>query len=135
MTAVFGGDLPLLSNPNVVDLTLDYDTPLIGTIHLNYIQMPQRHEYEIVGDRAWAMLDMETNCLRVGRRQQEAETAEPIKVERDRLFEAEHQAFLDAVDGRRRPESPPESAIVSMRVIDAALRSWKHSQRMPISPP
>ena len=134
MTAVYGGDLPLRSNPNVVDLALDYETPLAATIHLNYVQMPQRHEYEIVGDRAWAILDMETNCLRVGRREEQVETSERIEVERDRLFEAEHQAFLDAVDGRRRPESPATNAIVSMRIVDAALRSWRQSQRVPIPP-
>lgn len=132
MTAAFAGDLPLRSNPNVVDLLLDYDGPLLGSIHYNYVQMPQRHQYEIVGDRAWAILDMETNCLRVGRREQQAETCETIAVERDRLFEAEHQAFLDAVNGCRQPESPAASALVSMRVTDAALRSWKQSQRVPV---
>ena len=132
MTALCGGDLPLRSDPNVVDLTLEYDVPLLASIHFNYIQMPQRHEYEIVGDQAWAILDMEANCLRIGSREENAETSERIEVERDRLFEAEHQAFLDAVDGRRQPESPAASAIVSMRVVDAALRSWRQSQRILI---
>jgi predicted dehydrogenase len=130
VAAVLGGDLPLRSNPNVLSLTLDYPTPLLTTIHLNYVQMPQRHYYEVVGDRAWAALDMETNRLRIGRRQEQAETTETFTLERDQLFEAEHQAFLDAVDGRRAPESPAPSAIVSMQIIDAALRSWKQSQRV-----
>ena len=132
MSAVYGGALPLRSNPNVVDMTLDYDIPLLASIHFNYVQMPQRHQYEIVGDQAWALLDMEANCLRVGRREDDAETSECIEVVRDQLFKAEHQAFIDAVDGRRQPESPAASAIVSMRVVDAALRSWKESRRIPI---
>lgn len=130
--AVFGGNLPLRSNPNVLSLTLDYDMPLLVTIHLNYVQMPQRHEYEVVGDRAWALLDVETNRLRIGRREQQAETVETLTVERDKLFEDEHQAFIDAVDGRREPESPASSAIVSMQITDAAVRSWKQSQRVPV---
>jgi predicted dehydrogenase len=130
MAAVFGGDLPLQSNPNVVSLTLDYAIPLLATIELNYVQMPQRHEYEVVGDRAWAILDMESNRLRVGRRAEQTETVETFTLERDQLFEAEHQAFLDAVDGRRGPESPAADALVSMRIADAALRSWKSKQRM-----
>lgn len=132
MAAVLGGDLPLRSNPNVLSLTLDYESPLLSTIHLNYVQMPERHEYEVVGDRAWAVLDLKTNCLRIGRREAQDETVETFAVERDQLFEAEHQAFFDAVDGRREPESPASSAIVSMRIIDAALRSWKQAQRAPI---
>ena len=128
--AVLGGNLPLRSDPNVLSLTLDYNRPLLATIHLNYVQMPQRHEYEVVGDRAWAILDMETNRLRIGRREEQAETVETLSVERDKLFENEHQAFLDAVDGRRGPESPASSAIVSMRIADAAMRSLKQSQRV-----
>lgn len=128
--AVFGGELPLRSNPNVLSLTLDYERPLLATVHLNYVQMPQRHEYEAVGDRAWALLDMETNRLRIGWREKQAESVETFTVERDALFEAEHQAFLDAVEGRRQPESPASNALVSMRVTDAALRSWMQSQRV-----
>jgi predicted dehydrogenase len=129
---VFGGNLPLRSNPNVLNLTLDYGRPLLATIHLNYVQMPQRHQYEVVGDRAWAILDVETNRLRIGRREEQAETVETTPIERDELFENEHQAFLDAVDGRRGPESPASSAIVSMRITDAAMRSWKQSQRVSV---
>jgi predicted dehydrogenase len=129
MAAVLGGDLPLRSNPNVLSVTLDYDKPLLATIHLNYVQAPQRHEYEVVGDRAWAVLDMETNCLRIGWRERQTETTETFVVDRDKMYQSEHQAFLDAIDGRRRPESPASTAMVSMRIIHAAMRSWKRSRR------
>ena len=62
-----GGNLELTSNPNFINLNCDYARPLIGTIHLNYLQMPERHEYEIVGDRGWAMFDLNTGRLRRGR--------------------------------------------------------------------
>lgn len=130
--AILGGDLPLQSNPNVLSLTLDYARPLLATIHLNYVQMPQRHEYEIVGDRAWALFDFDANRLRIGRRESQAETVETFALERDELYQAEHQAFLDAIDGRRGPESPAPAAILSMQVIEAALRSWKESQRIAL---
>ncbi|MCC6694376.1 MAG: Gfo/Idh/MocA family oxidoreductase [Candidatus Hydrogenedentes bacterium] len=133
MSASRGGELPLTSNPNVADIVLDYDGALRAAIHINYVQAPQRHEYEVVGDRAWALLDAESNSLRVGSRERDAQTTETFQFERDELFEAEHQAFLDAVEGTRGPESPCKSALVSMRVVDAALRSWKQSARVALS--
>jgi predicted dehydrogenase len=106
-----GGAPELTSNPNFINLNCDYDRPLIGTIHLNYLQMPERHEYEVVGDRGWAMFDLNTGQLRRGERVGAREWTEQFPVERDPVYEAEHQAFLDTVAGRRRPESPAADAI------------------------
>lgn len=130
MSASQGGTLPLSSNPNVADIVLDYDGALRAAVHINYVQAPQRHEYEIVGDRGWAILDAETNQLRIGNREGDTQTTETFRFERDDLFRSEHQAFLDAADGKRPPESPCDSALVSMRVVDAALRSWKQRARV-----
>ena len=134
MSAALVGELPLRSTPNVADIILDYSTGLRASIHLNYVQAPQRHEYEVVGDQAWAKLDMETNELHIGRMDDDAVATERFEIDRDRVFEAEHQAFIDAVEGLRDPESPAGSALVSMRVVDAALRSWKTQTRQPLEP-
>jgi UDP-N-acetylglucosamine 3-dehydrogenase len=129
MSAALAGELPLRSNPNVADILLDYDVSLRASIHLNYVQAPQRHEYEVAGDRGWAILDMEANLLRIGHRDDAKVITEQFEVVRDQLFVAEHQTFLDAVEKRRAPESPVETAIVSMRVVDAAMRSWQSGTR------
>src|SRR5260221_14792191 len=55
MTGLQAGDMPLTSNPNVLILTLDFATPVLATVHLNYVQMPHRHEWEIVGDKGWIL--------------------------------------------------------------------------------
>ena len=127
-----GGELELSSNPNFINVNCDYARPLIGTIHLNYLQMPERHEYEIVGDRGWAMFDLNTGRLRRGRRSDSREWTEEFAVERDPVYVAEHQAFLDAVAGRRQPESPAQDAIVSMQIIEAAMASWRNRQRVAL---
>ncbi|MDO8542971.1 MAG: Gfo/Idh/MocA family oxidoreductase [Opitutaceae bacterium] len=120
-----GGRLELSSRPNFIALNCDYRRSLLATIHLNYVQMPERHEYEIVGDEGWALFDFNTGRLRLGRRASASESVEEFPVERDPMYAAEHTAFLDAVAGRRPPESPPDEAIVSMQIIDAALASWR----------
>ncbi len=129
-----GGQLEFSSNPNFFNLNCDYRRPLLATIHLNYLQMPERHEYEIVGDQGWAMYDLNTGRVRVGRRSSATETVEDYPVDRDPVYVEEHAAFLDAVAGRRAPESPPADAIVSMRIIAAALASWRLGTRVELPP-
>lgn len=119
------GRLALSSRPNFIALNCDYRRSRLATIHLNYLQMPERHEYEIVGDDGWALFDFNTGRLRLGHRASASESTEEFPVERDPMYAAEHTAFLDAVAGRRPAESPPEEAIVSMQIIDAALASWR----------
>lgn len=125
-----GGKPELTSNPNFISVSCDYRRPLIGTIHLNYLQMPERHEYEIVGDQGWAMFDLNTGRLRRGRRSDSREWVEEFPVTRDPVYEAEHQAFLDAIAGKRAPESPARDAIVSMQIIEAAMSSLRTATRV-----
>jgi predicted dehydrogenase len=53
-------------------------------------------------------------------------------MERDPVYRAEHDAFLAAIAGKSRPESPAASALVSMRIIAAALESLRRRQRVPL---
>ena len=128
------GRMELTSRPNFLAVHCDYARPLLATIHLNYAQMPERHEYEFAGDEAWALYDFNTGRLRIGKRAAAAETTEDFPVERDPMYTAEHTAFLDAVAGRRPAESPPDAAIESMRLIEAALESWRAGRRVPLPP-
>ena len=123
--ALQAGSMELTANPNVLLITCEYAIPLLTTIHLNYIQMPERHEYEIVGDKGWVILDAASGYLRYGEREGNTMHEEHLSFERDELYNAEHQAFLDAIAGKRLPESPVDSAIVSMKIFDAALHKLK----------
>ncbi len=120
----------LHSNPNVLSVNFDYSDPLICTVHLNYLQAPERHEYEIVGEKGWAILDLASLRLTVALRQSQKTWVETFTCERDSLYLAEHQAFLDAVNGIAAPESPPHEAIASVFMTTAALSSWKSRKRV-----
>jgi predicted dehydrogenase len=128
-----GGALEHQSNPNFIAVDCDYAGPLISTVHLNYLQMPERHEYEIVGDRGWALFDLSQGRLRIGRQSDASERVEMLSTERDPIYRDEHAAFLEAVAGRAKPESPADSAMVSMRVIAAALESLRTRKRIPLT--
>lgn len=133
MLGAQGGRLEHQSNPSVLAVACDYEGPLLATIHLNYLQMPERHDYEIVGDRGWAALDLVQGRIRIGRQADSSEREETFSTERDPIYRAEHAAFLDAVAGRRNPESAATDAIVSMRIIAAALESWRTHSRVAVS--
>jgi predicted dehydrogenase len=120
-----GGDLELQSMPNVAAVTLEYDPGTLATIHLNYVQHPESVACEIVGDRKWVRVDVKANVMRIGASAGATETQTSFAFERDAMYEAEHQAFLAAVDGKRVPESPAEDAIVSQETVDATIRSWR----------
>lgn len=130
MAAVQGGQFEHTSLPNLLTLICDYNRPLLTTVSLNYAQMPQRGACEVIGDRGWALAEMEKGTLRIGLRADSSEREERIPVERDDLYRTEHQFFLDAVAGLRPPSSPASEAIVSMEITDAALRSWRAGRRI-----
>jgi len=134
MIGARGGAMELSSNPNFLSLTYDYPEPLLTTVHLNYLQMPERHEYEIVGDKGWVIWDLNTGVLRIGRRSDSSESREQISSERDPVYQEEHQAFLDSVDGKRQTESPAEDALVSQEIIEAGLQSWRKGERVALTP-
>ena len=129
-----GGRLPLQANPNFAAITCDFATPVVATIHLNYLQVPDRHDYEIIGDQGWVSLDMFKGELRHGRQSDASVKIEHFSTERDPLYEEEHQAFLDAVEGRRKPESSTADALVSMEVIAATMASLHTRKREVLTP-
>ena len=125
-----GGKLELKSNPNSMTLILDYTGPLRASIHLNYLQYPDRYHFEFLGDLGWVYLDLIANILYRGDRNKENVSTKKINFKRDSIYEAEHQAFLDAIAGERPPESTAEDAMQSMIVMEAAIRSWKTKMRV-----
>lgn len=126
-SAVQSGDLPLSANPNIVMMNCEYASGLLASIHLNYVQEPGRHLYEIVGSDGWLTLDIQADkgVLTIGTRKDSVTRSEIVPFVRDDMYREEHRAFIDAVAGLREPESPAASAIVSAAICDAAFRSWK----------
>lgn len=130
LSAVQAGELPLSSPPNVLALTLDYERPLLTTVHLNYLQMPQRHEWEVVGDKGWIVMDADRGTIRLGLRATESEAVEMVTVDRDTTYRREHQAFIDCLDGLCPPESSAETAARSVELFAMAMRSLAEKRRV-----
>lgn len=126
-----GGDMQLRADPNVADVICEYDSQLITHVHLNYTQMPERHTYEVIGDEGWALLDFNEGLLLVGNRSQQTVQTKTFRQERDDIFRAEHNAFFDAVDGKRPPETSAADGLISTMICAAALESYRTKRRVP----
>jgi len=121
-----------MSNPNSMTMILDYQGPLTASIHLNYLQYPDRSHYELLGDQGWIFYDLNANILYLGDRNKATVDQEEINFDRDSIYEAEHQAFFDTIAGKRSAESSAEDAFRSMMVAEAAIQSWKTKQRVAL---
>lgn len=95
--------------------------------------MPQRHDYEIVGDKGWAALDFETGEIKIGLRIEQSITKESYGYERDDLYRAQIEAFLSAVAGKRKPETSATEGIVSTAVCEASIASSQTGERAFVS--
>ena len=127
-----GGDMEFSSNPNLLTVVCEFAEPLVATIMLNYLQMPERHECELVGDKGWALFDMKQGEIRIAGKDREDIAVEHVPVVRDEMYQEEHQVFLDAIEGKGSPGSPPAEALVSMEIIDAAIASRRRAQRVAL---
>ena len=129
-----GGAMQLSADPNVADVMCEYDSHLITHVHLNYVQMPERHTYEVIGDEGWALLDFNEGLLLVGNRRQQAVQTTAFCQNRDDIFRAEHNAFFDAVEGKRSPETSATDGEISTMICAAALESYHTKRKVPLIP-
>lgn len=133
VTAFQSGSLEFSSDPNVADIVYGYDDPLVVTLHLNYVQMPQRHEYEVAGDRGWAVVDIVTGDLRIGRRNEQSVTVEKYPCEPDDLYRAEIEAFFATISGERSPETSAADGIISTLVCEKSIEAWRTGERVELN--
>ena len=114
----------LSSDPNIADILFRFRDPMQAHIHLNYIQMPQRHTYEITGTKGWVYLDAENMYADIG--SAEANTLSRVQFvqERDDMYREEHRLFFKSIDEGTRQESPIADALISTAIYETAMRAY-----------
>ena len=117
------GELPMMPQPNVFDISLQYRSGALAQIHLDYVQHPQRHVVELFGDRRVAVYDFETTELRVWDREEKGYHSEFFMTIRDDVFRQHHQEFLRAVRETRQPTICAEDGVAAMVAAEACVKS------------
>ena len=132
-----GGDMPRSSPQNFIDTVYRYEgNPMGAHIHFNYVQHPQIHDLQIVGDLGYIRGDFMSADVTVGTRDGQTEvfpaTRSGIGNDFNNVYRAEWNEFLRAVRGERKAENPPEQAIVSTLLMYSQIESAEAGKEVDI---
>jgi predicted dehydrogenase len=119
--------------PPGVDLLLRHSSGVLASLHLDFYQRPPQRSYEIVGTRGRAVLDYYGGTLtRYDYPDDDAVTPRDVDVatpseitevplgwDRNDMFVAELEYFLDCLAQGRRPEPGLEDGIAAVRLAQA----------------
>jgi predicted dehydrogenase len=127
------GDMPLSSPQNFIDTIYRYEgDPMGAHIHFNYVQHPQVHTLEIVGDKGYLQGDFMSASVTVGSIDGSVETFPDLRGDFDNVYRNEWEQFLLAVRGERKAESDPSQAIVSTLLMHAQIESGTTGKEVDI---
>lgn len=130
VTAVMGkfSDLDLTVE-DTAEIILSYPDPFIASVHLDYLQQPPQHWLEIVGSKGTIHWDYYSGAVMVeiagqttGSPQTQTYTL-PAEFERNDMFLAEMQHFIEVIQGRNDPICSLEDGIYSLSLVLAAKKS------------
>lgn len=132
-----GGDMPRSSPQNFIDTVYRYEgEPMGAHIHFNYVQHPQIHDLQIVGDLGYIRGDFMSADVTVGTRDGQTETFAATRScignDFNNVYREEWNEFLRAVRGQRSPENPPEQAIVSTLLMYSQIESAEAGKEVDI---
>jgi len=112
---------------DTAEIGLRFTSGAIGSIHLNMIQQPPGHRWEIVGTDGTLRWDNATGLLRrylPGKKDWEDYPA-PEGFERNVMFLEEMRHFIQVVRGESEPLCTLEDGLHALRLALAALRSGR----------
>ena len=115
---------------DTADVTMVFESGVIGTVHLDYVQRPPSHWLQITGQTGsirWDNADGAVHCYRADRGEWE-EIPVPAGFDRNTMFLDEMRHFLDCVTGRAEPYATLEDGIRALEIALAAKRSSVEGQ-------
>ncbi len=142
LTAIFGpatrvsaeaaqlGELDMMPRPNVFALMIRYASGAIGQLHLDFVQYPDRHRLDVIGDAKSVCLDgAELHIFDRGREESEIET---FTFERDDLYRRQIEAFLTAARTDRKPAVTIDNGLSAVQIAEAAVKAADHHRAIEL---
>jgi predicted dehydrogenase len=119
---------------DTAEIGMSFSTGAVGTVHLDYIQQPPSHEFEIVGSEASIHWDQTDGIARLtpyaGTSGEGGQSAAGF--DRDDMFLFEMRHFLQVCRGEAEPLCPLSEGVASLRLAVAVERAAR--ERKMISP-
>jgi predicted dehydrogenase len=112
---------------DVVEIGMKFANGVLGSLHLDYNQRPPRHQVEIVCTEGTIRWDQAGKALEI----YSAETQDwqtyplPKDFERDHLFRAQMEHFLEVVEGKAKPVCTLRDGV---RVLELALAAHESAE-------
>jgi predicted dehydrogenase len=117
-------------NPDVANLLLEHENGALSSVTASYASASEYYMMNIYGKEATAYYTL-FDGLRFLRRGEKA--PRPVPCEKNDTLVEELEEFADAVRGSARPEVGGETAIASLAVIRAGVRSAKEGRRVEVA--
>lgn len=123
--ACYANDLgakPLRASPGTAVTVLRYASGALVTVHMDYIQHPQRRLLEVFGDRKSLELDLQTDTLRVFDTDRPGHQTLTFENVRDNRFRLEHQELFDAALKGTLPRVDGAAGLSALAIAEKAIR-------------
>jgi predicted dehydrogenase len=112
---------------DLAEISLRFKNGCIGSVHLDYAQIPATHNLEIIGSKGtirWDNSDGVLSIFKDGEEDWEIIPA-PSNFNRNQLFIAEMQHFINIVLGKTKPSCTLQDGIKTLETILAVQNSSK----------
>jgi UDP-N-acetylglucosamine 3-dehydrogenase len=106
----------LKANPSLAAALVQYEKGEIVTIHFDYVQHPQRRNFEIYGDRKTLVYDWGADTLEIHDFEKRGFEIRRFNNVRDEQFVREHNDILRAIRERGVPRVSGEDGLKSLEV-------------------
>lgn len=110
---------------DVAEIGLQFDRGVLGSVHLDFLQRPATHTLEMIGNQGTLRWDNADGGVRLYRAAREAwETfPAPEEFERNHLFLAEMENFIQMIEGKAQPVCSLEDGKRAMELVVAVCQS------------
>ena len=117
------GQLELTQNPNVMDGVLELQGGMTGTVHLDYIQLPGRRRFTLIGDNGTIDVAVDKSQVTLSQRGEEFVRNYQKLEHRDAMMEKQHSHFLEVIREGIKPRVSLDDGLKALSVADALIRS------------
>ena len=106
---------------DTAEVGLIFNKTILGSMHLNYTQIPNKHTLEIIGTKGSIFWDYYRNTVDFYVREESGETGRttlqsPPEFERNDLFFDEMEHFLEVTKGKAEPVCNLQDGIVALKM-------------------
>ncbi|HVP21138.1 MAG TPA: Gfo/Idh/MocA family oxidoreductase [Anaerolineaceae bacterium] len=127
------GDLEI-DVEDTAEIGLKFVNGAVGSIHLDYLQRPPIHRFEIICTEGTIEWNNSSGAVRIFRASTDSWESflAPVGFDRNDLFMAEMRNFLDILRGEEQPRCTLQDGIEAIRLVEAFYQAAKSGGRVAL---